>query len=51
MHGDLDMSEIDQLPACRKPIITEIVRKKTEAHKLIKTELNILTKEILKYYS
>jgi len=40
LHGDLDMSEIDQLPANRLPIITEIVKKKTSAHKLIKTELD-----------
>jgi ATP-dependent DNA helicase RecG len=40
LHGDLDMSEIDQLPANRLPIITKISKKKSEAHKLIKTELD-----------
>ncbi len=40
MHGDLDMSEIDEMPAGRVPIITEIVSKKVEAYKLIKSELD-----------
>lgn len=40
MHGDLDLSEIDQLPANRLPIKTSIVKKKSEAHKLIKSELD-----------
>lgn len=40
LHGDLDMSEIDELPANRLPIITQIIRKKSEAHKLIKSELD-----------
>ena len=39
MNGDLDMSEIDQLPANRLPIKTSIVKKKSEAHRLIKSEL------------
>ena len=40
LHGDLDMSEIDELPANRLPIITQITKKKSEAHKLIKSELD-----------
>jgi ATP-dependent DNA helicase RecG len=39
MHGDLDMSEIDEMPAGRKPIITKIVYKKSEAHDLIRQEI------------
>jgi ATP-dependent DNA helicase RecG len=39
MHGDLDMSEIDEMPAGRKPIITKIVRRKSEAHELIREEI------------
>jgi ATP-dependent DNA helicase RecG len=39
MHGDLDMSEIDEMPAGRKPIITRIVRRKSEAHELIREEI------------
>ncbi len=40
MHGDLDMSEIDEMPAGRIPIITEIVSKKADAYKLIKSEID-----------
>lgn len=40
MHGDLDMTEVDEMPAGRKPIITEVVKRKTDAHKLIKQELD-----------
>ena len=40
MHGDLDMSEIDELPAGRKTIETQIVNKKADAYKLIKSELD-----------
>jgi ATP-dependent DNA helicase RecG len=39
MHGDLDMSEIDEMPAGRKPIITRIIRRKSEAHELIREEI------------
>ena len=39
MHGDLDMSEIDELPAGRKSIITKLSSRKAEAYKLIKDEL------------
>lgn len=39
MHGDLDMSEIDEMPAGRKTIITQVVSRKAEAYKLIKEEL------------
>ena len=39
-HGDLDLSEIDEMPAGRKDIITEMVHKKSEAHKKIKNELD-----------
>ena len=40
LHGDLDMSEIDELPAGRLPIITQLTQKKSQAHDLIKTEIN-----------
>jgi ATP-dependent DNA helicase RecG len=40
MHGDLDMSEIDEMPVGRIPIITEIVSKKSDAYKLIKDEID-----------
>ncbi len=40
MHGDLDMSEIDEMPVGRIPIITDIVSKKADAYKLIKSELD-----------
>jgi ATP-dependent DNA helicase RecG len=40
MHGDLDMSEIDEMPAGRIPIDTRVVNKKSDAHKLIKQELD-----------
>lgn len=40
MHGDLDMSEIDEMPAGRIPIDTRLVSKKQEAYKLIKQELD-----------
>ena len=40
IHGDLDMSEIDELPAGRKTIETQIVNKKADAYKLIKSELD-----------
>jgi len=39
MHGDLDMSEIDEMPAGRKTIITRIIRRKSEAHELIREEI------------
>lgn len=39
MHGDLDISEIDEVPLGRKTIKTEIVSKKSDAYKLIKLEL------------
>lgn len=39
MHGDLDMSEIDEMPLGRKPIETSIVTRKADAYKLIKSEL------------
>lgn len=40
MHGDLDMSEIDEMPEGRIPIKTSIVHKKSEAYDLIKNEIN-----------
>ena len=40
MHGDLDMSEIDEMPAGRIPIDTRVVTKKADAHNLIKQELD-----------
>ncbi len=40
MHGDLDMSEIDEMPAGRVPIITSIVNRKAESYKLIKDEID-----------
>ena len=40
MHGDLDMSEIDEMPAGRIPIDTRVVSKKADAHNLIKEELD-----------
>lgn len=40
MHGDLDMSEIDEMPEGRIPIKTSIVHKKSEAYDLIKNEVN-----------
>ena len=39
MHGDLDMSEIDEMPLGRLPIKTEIVRQKADAYRLIKEEI------------
>ncbi len=39
-HGDLDMSEIDEMPVGRIPIITKIVRRKSEAYELIESEIN-----------
>lgn len=39
LHGDLDMSEIDEMPAGRLPIMTSIVKKKSEAHDLIRAEV------------
>jgi ATP-dependent DNA helicase RecG len=38
-HGDLDMSEIDELPSMRVPIKTSIVKRKLDAHKLILKEI------------
>jgi len=40
MHGDLDMSEIDEMPVGRLPIITSVVKYKNDAHELIKEELD-----------
>jgi ATP-dependent DNA helicase RecG len=40
MHGDLDMSEIDELPAGRLPIKTQVIQKKADAYKLIEEELD-----------
>lgn len=40
MHGDLDMSEIDEMPIGRKPIITKVSYRKQEAHALIKQEID-----------
>lgn len=40
MHGDLDMSEIDEMPLGRKTIETTVVTRKADAYKLIKTELD-----------
>lgn len=40
IHGDLDMSEIDEMPLGRLPIITQVVQRKSEAHEIIKTELD-----------
>jgi ATP-dependent DNA helicase RecG len=40
MHGDLDMSEIDELPAGRLPILTKVIQKKAEAYKIIQEELD-----------
>jgi len=39
LHGDLDMSEIDEMPAGRLPIATSIVKKKADAHNLIRQEV------------
>jgi ATP-dependent DNA helicase RecG len=39
LHGDLDMSEIDEMPAGRLPIKTTIIKKKSEAHSLIRSEI------------
>ncbi len=39
MHGDLDLSEIDEMPAGRQEIITKLISKKSEAHSLIKDEI------------
>jgi ATP-dependent DNA helicase RecG len=39
LHGDLDMSEIDEMPAGRMPIKTTIVKRKSEAHDLIRSEV------------
>lgn len=39
LHGDLDMSEIDEMPAGRLPIQTSIVKKKADAHRLIRAEI------------
>ncbi len=41
MHGDLDMSEIDEMPSGRLPIITKIVERKTNAYELIKSEISM----------
>ncbi len=38
-HGDLDMSEIDELPSGRLPIITKHIKRKQEAYNLIQTEI------------
>lgn len=38
-YGDLDMSEIDQMPVGRKPIHTSIVDNRKEAYKLITDEI------------
>lgn len=38
-HGDLDMSEIDELPPGRSPIITEIVKRKPDTYKKIRSEI------------
>ena len=40
MHGDLDVSEIDEMPQGRLPVKTEIVRKKSDAYKKIREEIN-----------
>jgi len=40
LHGDLDMSEIDEMPSGRKPIITQVISRKNDAYKLIKDELD-----------
>lgn len=39
IHGDLDMSEIDEMPPGRAPIDTQIVQKKKDAYKQIINEL------------
>lgn len=40
MHGDLDLSEIDEMPPGRSPVITKYANKKTEAYKLITDEVS-----------
>ncbi len=39
MHGDLDVSEIDELPPGRSPAITSIVKRKSDAYTLIRNEV------------
>lgn len=40
LHGDLDMSEIDEMPSGRLPIITTLCKRKSEAHDLIRQEID-----------
>lgn len=39
LYGDLDMSEIDEMPTGRLPIITRIIDRKINAYELIKSEI------------
>lgn len=39
MHGDLDVSEIDELPPGRSPVLTSVVKRKSEAFKVISDEV------------
>jgi len=39
LHGDLDVSQIDELPPGRSPIRTKVLTKSTSAHNLIRREV------------
>lgn len=39
LHGDLDVSQIDELPPGRSPIPTKVLTKSTSAHNLIRREV------------